>query len=72
VADFVVVGSITGMPPRRVFRHPWRDSILIEQEGEESNVMHSNVRSISAQGAFRHMWTDSTVANKNQIPNRTL
>ncbi|KAF2818269.1 hypothetical protein CC86DRAFT_169661 [Ophiobolus disseminans] len=26
VLDFVVVGSVTGMPPRRVFRHTWRDS----------------------------------------------
>jgi hypothetical protein len=25
VVDFVVVGSVTGMPPRRVFRHTWRD-----------------------------------------------
>jgi hypothetical protein len=26
VVDFVVVGSTTGMSPRRVFRHTWRDS----------------------------------------------
>jgi hypothetical protein len=25
VVDFVVLGSVTGMPPRRVFRHAWRD-----------------------------------------------
>jgi hypothetical protein len=29
VVDFVVVGSVTGMPPRRVFRHTWRDSIRL-------------------------------------------
>jgi hypothetical protein len=28
VVDFVVVGSIAGMPPHRVFRHTWRDSTL--------------------------------------------
>jgi hypothetical protein len=27
VVDFVVVGSIAGMPPRTVFRHTWRDSM---------------------------------------------
>ena len=25
VVDFVVVGSVTGMPAHRVFRHTWRD-----------------------------------------------
>ena len=29
VDDFVVVGSVTGMPPRRVFRHTWRDSTAL-------------------------------------------
>jgi hypothetical protein len=28
VVDLIRVGSMTGMPPRRVFRHTWRDSTL--------------------------------------------
>ena len=30
MVDFVVVGSVTGMPAHRVFRHMWRDSSTIK------------------------------------------
>jgi hypothetical protein len=29
VVDSVIVGSVTGMPLRRVFRYTWRDNTLV-------------------------------------------
>jgi hypothetical protein len=58
VVDFVVVGSVTGMPPRRVFRHTWRHSNYTLINSRRKDLRRLNSEVISSRSGSRYVVGD--------------